>query len=122
MSKPRDDRQKDLLRPALDQMINLEHPLVRLAREIDWDFLAGRFAWATQRLRSAALERYDHHRILSNYVALNAGEGQFGAWTHCGPMRERTSACIWDAVRASPASPSLEPIPASLCEDGEGAA
>ncbi len=43
MSKPRDDRQKDLLRRALDQMINLEHPLVRLAREIDWDFLAGSF-------------------------------------------------------------------------------
>ena len=29
--KPRDDRQKDLLRPALDQIIDLGHPLVRLA-------------------------------------------------------------------------------------------
>jgi transposase, IS5 family len=43
MSKPRDDRQNDLFRPALDQIINLGHPLVRLAAEIDWNFLAGRF-------------------------------------------------------------------------------
>jgi len=35
MSKPRDDRQKDLLRPALDQIIDMSHPLVRLAALID---------------------------------------------------------------------------------------
>jgi IS5 family transposase len=44
MAKPRDDRQKDLLRPALEAIIDLGHPLVRLAREIDWGFLDGRFA------------------------------------------------------------------------------
>lgn len=44
MSKPRDERQKDLFRPALDKIIDLNHPLVRLACEIDWDFLDGRFA------------------------------------------------------------------------------
>src|SRR5579862_1941440 len=44
MGKPRDDRQKDLLRPALDQIIDMSHPLVRLAGEIDWSFLDGRFA------------------------------------------------------------------------------
>ena len=43
MARPRDDRQKDLLRPALDQIINMRHPLVRLASEIDWKFLDGRF-------------------------------------------------------------------------------
>lgn len=43
MSRPRDDRQKDLLRPALDQIIDLGHPLVRLAAQIDWKFLDGRF-------------------------------------------------------------------------------
>jgi IS5 family transposase len=43
MSKPRDDRQNDLFRPALDQIINLGHPLVRLAAAIDWEFLGGRF-------------------------------------------------------------------------------
>ena len=44
MAKPRDDRQKDLLRPALEEIIDLGHPLVRLAREIDWQFLDGRVA------------------------------------------------------------------------------
>jgi transposase, IS5 family len=44
MAKPRDDRQKDLLRPALEDIIDLGHPLVRLARQIDWGFLDSRFA------------------------------------------------------------------------------
>ena len=44
VAKPRDDRQKDLLRPALEAIIDLGHPLVRLAREIDWGFLDDRFA------------------------------------------------------------------------------
>ena len=44
MAKPRDDRQKDLLRPALEAIIDLGHPLVWLAREIDWGFLDDRFA------------------------------------------------------------------------------
>jgi IS5 family transposase len=43
MGKPRDERQKDLFRPALEAIINLGHPLVRLAGEIDWNFLDGRF-------------------------------------------------------------------------------
>jgi len=43
MGRPRDDRQKDLLLPALDQIIDMEHPLVRLAVQIDWGFLDGRF-------------------------------------------------------------------------------
>jgi IS5 family transposase len=44
MSQPRDDRQDDLFRPPLKEIINLRHSLVRLAEEIDWDFLAGRFS------------------------------------------------------------------------------
>jgi transposase, IS5 family len=44
MSQPRDDCQDDLFRPSLNEIINLRHPLVRLAGEIDWDFLAGRFS------------------------------------------------------------------------------
>ena len=43
MSQPRDDRQDDLFRLALEEIINLRHPLVGLAAEIDWGFLAGRF-------------------------------------------------------------------------------
>jgi len=47
MSKPRDDRQKDLLLPALDQIIDMGHPLVRLAGLID-RFAAGGPAGCTQ--------------------------------------------------------------------------
>jgi IS5 family transposase len=46
VARPRDDRQKDLLRPALEEIIDLGHPLVRLAHEIDWVFLDQRFAGA----------------------------------------------------------------------------
>jgi IS5 family transposase len=38
MSKPRDERQNDLFRPPLDA------PPVRLAGEIDWEFLSGPFS------------------------------------------------------------------------------
>jgi len=48
MSKPRDDRQKDLLLPALDQIIDMSHPLVRLAALIDWKVLDGRFSSVCQ--------------------------------------------------------------------------
>jgi IS5 family transposase len=44
VARPRDDRQRDLLRPALEEIIDLGHPLVRLAREIDWGFLDRRFS------------------------------------------------------------------------------
>jgi len=44
VARPRDDRQKDLLRPALEEIIDLGHPLVQLAREIDWGFLDRRFS------------------------------------------------------------------------------
>jgi IS5 family transposase len=44
VSQPRDDRQDDLFRASLEAIINLRHPLVRLAAEIDWDFLAKRFS------------------------------------------------------------------------------
>jgi IS5 family transposase len=43
MGRPRDERQKDLLLPALDQIIDMKHPLVQLAEQIDWKFLDGRF-------------------------------------------------------------------------------
>lgn len=39
MSQPWDDRQKELFRPALEQIIDIGHPLVRLAGKIDWNFL-----------------------------------------------------------------------------------
>ena len=39
MSQPRDDRQRALFRPALEQIIDMGHPLVRLADKIDWGFI-----------------------------------------------------------------------------------
>jgi len=41
MAKPRDDRQKDLLRPALEAIIDLGHPLVRLAPRSIGSFSTG---------------------------------------------------------------------------------
>ena len=35
MANPRDDRQPDLFRPSLEQIIDMGHPLVRLAALID---------------------------------------------------------------------------------------
>ena len=43
MSKPRDDGQAEMFRPALEQIIDLGHPLVWLAAELDWKFLGTRF-------------------------------------------------------------------------------
>ena len=48
MSKPRDERHRDLFRPPLDEIIDLGHPLARLAGEIDWDFLDERFGLVYQ--------------------------------------------------------------------------
>jgi hypothetical protein len=43
VSQPRDDRRSICL-IHLWKIINIRHPLVRLATEIDWEFLAGRFS------------------------------------------------------------------------------
>jgi Transposase domain (DUF772)/Transposase DDE domain len=42
MSQPRDDRQDGLFHPSLETIINLRHPLVRLAGEMNWDFVGRR--------------------------------------------------------------------------------
>src|ERR1044071_6961791 len=53
VAKPRDNRQKDLLRAALEDIIDLAHPLVRLARGVLWPFsrcpaVPGRPPWPTR--------------------------------------------------------------------------
>jgi IS5 family transposase len=48
MARPRDDRQKDFLRPTLEEIIDMGHSLVRLAQKIDWGFLDGRFGSVCQ--------------------------------------------------------------------------
>jgi hypothetical protein len=54
VSQPHDDRQDDLFGPSLDKIINLRHPLVRVAAEIDWAFLAAS-------VRSVGSGRGSHH-------------------------------------------------------------
>ena len=47
--KPREHREtgeQDLFRSRLDQIIDLRHPLVRLAHETDWAFLERTFGEA----------------------------------------------------------------------------
>jgi len=39
MSQPREERQRDLFRPALEAIIDMGHPLVRLGQRIDWGFI-----------------------------------------------------------------------------------
>lgn len=43
MSMPRDERQADLFRPLLEKVINLDHALVKLSNQIDWDFIEKKF-------------------------------------------------------------------------------
>ena len=44
--EPRDDGEADLFRSRLDQIIDMKHPLARLARQIDWSFLEKSFGAA----------------------------------------------------------------------------
>ena len=44
--RPRERREsgeQDLFRSRLDQVINMDHALVKLARKIDWGFLEEKF-------------------------------------------------------------------------------
>jgi transposase, IS5 family len=43
VAEPRDYRQAELFRPAVEAIIDMGHPLVRLAGKIDWGFLDRRF-------------------------------------------------------------------------------
>jgi transposase, IS5 family len=44
--EPRDSGQKDLFRARLDQIIDMGHPLAKLARSVDWVFLETQFGAA----------------------------------------------------------------------------
>ena len=65
----RDSGQGDLLRSRLDQIIDLNHPLVALAGKVDWAFLETTFGERLHRRpRRAALAdpadgRADHPQI-----------------------------------------------------------
>src|SRR5690242_5297966 len=42
----RDSGQRDLLRTRLDQLVDADHPLAKLAGQIDWPFLESKFGAA----------------------------------------------------------------------------
>ena len=42
----RDSGQKDLFRARLDQIVDMTHPLAKLAGSVDWKFLETRFGAA----------------------------------------------------------------------------
>src|SRR5258708_12219534 len=47
--RPRERREtgeQDLFRSRLDQIVDMNHPLAKLARTVDWRFLEGRFGEA----------------------------------------------------------------------------
>src|SRR5207302_5306497 len=73
MAKPRDNRQKDLLRPALEDIIDLAHPLVRLAREIDWQFLDSRFASVCTSGRGQPLELEQQTGVENRRIHVDKG-------------------------------------------------
>ena len=52
----RDSGQSDLFKARLDQIVDLNHPLAKLARAVDWRFLEERFgAVVSGRDRPAAV-------------------------------------------------------------------
>jgi hypothetical protein len=56
--RPRERREtgeQDLFRSRLDQIIDINHPLVRLARTVDWRFLEGRISGSKVSLSTVRL-------------------------------------------------------------------
>jgi hypothetical protein len=62
VSQPRDDRQDNLFRPALEQISRsstYRHPLLRLAAEINWGFSSGTVRFGlSRRARAAAVVKH----------------------------------------------------------------
>ena len=54
--RPRERREtgeQDLFRSRLDQIIDMKHALVKLARAIDWGFWSRRLGWSTSTSRAS---------------------------------------------------------------------
>jgi hypothetical protein len=92
MRQPRDDRQDDLFRPALEEIINL-YPLVRLAGEIDWNFLARRFSSVC---RVGAGQPFCGEVVFRHELPLIARRSRAGA---SGWVRSRSPPCCRRASR-----------------------
>ncbi|GLS17820.1 hypothetical protein GCM10007874_08350 [Labrys miyagiensis] len=107
----RDGGQKDLFKSRLDQIVNLDHVLVKLSKQIDWDFLEkkfgavydddpGRSPLPTRLMAGLAILKYTHNlsdevlceRWAENpYYQLFCGEEFF---QHALPL-DRSSLTRW---------------------------
>ena len=74
--RPRERREtseQDLFRSRLDQIIDIKHALVKLARTIDWRFLEERFGAARRGvLPPSPAEKAPFHGHLRNHVTFFA--------------------------------------------------
>ena len=71
--RPRERRERgeqDLFRSRLDQVIDLKHPLVRLAGRVDWGFLEGRFG---EVYSDEPGNPYDGHTLATSWSATPSG-------------------------------------------------
>ena len=81
--KTRKDGSGDLFRARLDQIINMRHELVRLAEEIDWDWLDGELAGLfSEHGRPATPSRYMVGLLLLKEIYGLSDEAVCERWVH----------------------------------------
>ena len=74
------DSSGDLFRARLDQIINMRHELVRLADEIDWDWLDGELAGLfSEHGRPGTPSRYMVGLLLLKEI-YGLSDGEDGPW------------------------------------------
>jgi IS5 family transposase len=77
------DGSGDLFRARLDQIINMKHELVRLADEIDWEWIDGEFAGLfSEAGRPATETRFMVGLLLLKHIYGLSDEGVCERWVH----------------------------------------
>jgi hypothetical protein len=80
----RDSGQKDLFRARLDQIVDMGHPLAKLARSVDWGFLETQFGaayWDSSVRRQFAVEFGASERYTSGSSRKGSRPASSGLWT-----------------------------------------
>ena len=81
--KTEKDGSGDLFRARLDQIINMRHELVRLAEEVDWDWLDGELAGLfSEHGRPATPSRYMVGLLLLKEIYGLSDEAVCERWVH----------------------------------------
>ena len=82
-SKTEPDRSDDLFRARLDQIINLQHALVQLASEVDWDWIDEELSSLySEHGRPALPTRFMIGLLLLKYIYGLSDEGVCERWVH----------------------------------------